>query len=128
MSILPGGPADKAGGIHESLWGVVGMVSVLCEEARSIRIEKPGLNGAEFFLDVAGTEEHWQAKRHIIGQKTWSLLLLKREGVIDFFQERIKAGETCVFASISDLSSLNPLITWSFSTGSSSFIISLPSQ
>lgn len=48
MSTLPGGPADKAGLIHEALWGVYAMLKVLCGEADSICIEEPGVDGAEF--------------------------------------------------------------------------------
>jgi hypothetical protein len=109
MSTLPGGPADKAGLKHEALWGVVGMVSVLAGEAEAIRIEEPGTDGAEFYLEHLGRAEHWQAKRQVIGQKTWSLQLLKTEGVLGFFRQRVDAGESCVFASITDAPELRSL-------------------
>jgi hypothetical protein len=109
MSTLSGGPADKAGNFHEALWGVVGMVSVLGEQADAIRIEEPGTDGAEFYLDKAGNHEHWQAKRQMLNQKTWSLQLLKNEGILDFFRKRADAGESCVFASISDAPELRGL-------------------
>jgi len=109
MSTLPGGPAGKAGLRHEALWGVVGMVEVLSGEADAIRIEEPGTDGAEFFLERGGGHEHWQAKRQVLSQKTWSLQLLKSEGVLDFFRQRVDVGESCVFASISDAPELRSL-------------------
>lgn len=109
MSTLPGGPADKAGLNHEALWGVLGMAQILTGEADCIRIEEPGTDGAEFYLERGGTREHWQAKRQILSQQIWTLRLLAREGVLGFFQERINAGEACVFASISDAPDLRCL-------------------
>lgn len=109
MSTLPGGPADKAGNNHETLWGVVGMASVIGGQADAIRIEEPGTDGAEFYLEKAEVHEHWQAKRQILGQKTWSIQLLHKEGIISFFKQRIDAGESCVFVSISDAPELRGL-------------------
>jgi hypothetical protein len=109
MSTLPGGPADKAGLKHEALWGVFGMINVLTGQADAIRIEEPGTDGAEFYLSRNGRAEHWQAKRQVIGQKTWSLQLLKTEGVLGFFRQRVDAGESCVFASITDAPELRAL-------------------
>jgi hypothetical protein len=109
MSTLPGGPADKAGNIHEALWGVFGMVAVLGEQADAIRIEEPGTDGAEFYLEKVGVHEHWQAKRQMLSQKTWTLQLLKSEGILTFFRHRVDAGESCVFASISDAPELRGL-------------------
>src|SRR6266436_7921202 len=102
MSTLPGGPADKAGLSHEALWGVFGILKVFSGEADAIRIEEPGTDGAEFYLEQNGKREHWQAKRQVLSQKTWSLQLLKSEGVLDFFRQRVDAGESCIFASITD--------------------------
>ncbi|NHQ60428.1 hypothetical protein G9409_07460 [Chlorobium sp. BLA1] len=109
MSTLPGGPADKFGNIHEALWGVVGMSKVLGGQADAIRIEEPGTDGAEFYLESAGIKEHWQAKRQVLSQKTWSLKLLKTEGILKFFWQRANAGESCVFASITDAPDLRGL-------------------
>jgi hypothetical protein len=102
MSSLPGGPADKAGLIHEALWGVYGMLEVLRGGANAIRIEEPRVDGAEFYLQRGAIREQWQAKRQVLSQKTWSLRLLKTEGVLDFFLNQLRAGEVCVFASITD--------------------------
>lgn len=109
MSTLPGGPADKAGNIHEALWGVVGMVSVLGGQADAIRIEEPGTDGAEFYLEKTAGNEHWQAKRQILDRKTWTLQLLYKEGILGFFKQRVDASESCVFASISDAPELRGL-------------------
>jgi hypothetical protein len=109
MSTLPGGPADKAGLVHEALWGVHGMLEVLRGSADAIRIEEPRVDGAEFHLQRAAVREQWQAKRQVLGQKTWSLQLLKAEGVLDFFLGRLRAGEACVFASITDAPELAAL-------------------
>jgi hypothetical protein len=109
MSTLPGGPADKAGLVHEALWGVHAMLQVLHGHADAICIEEPGVDGAEFFLERAGLREHWQAKRQVLSQENWSLQLLKTRGVLDFFLGRLRAGESCVFASISDAPELRAL-------------------
>jgi hypothetical protein len=89
MSTLPGGPADKAGLVHEALWGVHAMLQVLHGRADAICIEEPGVDGAEFFLQRCGQREHWQAKRQVLNQENWSLQLLKTRGVLDFFLEPV---------------------------------------
>src|ERR1035438_8312017 len=109
MSTLPGGAADKAGLVHEALWGVYAMLQVLRGEADTICIEEPGVDGAEFFLQRGSAREYWQAKRQVLNQENWSLQLLKSAGVLDFFLERLQAGESCVFASISDAPELRVL-------------------
>jgi hypothetical protein len=63
MSTLPGGPADKAGIVHEALWGVCAMLKVLSDEADAICIEEPGVDGAEFHLQYGKMQEQWQARR-----------------------------------------------------------------
>ena len=77
--------------------------------ADAICIEEPGVDGAEFFLQWGGQREHWQAKRQVLNQENWSLQLLKTRGVLDFFLDRLRAGESCVFASISDAPELRVL-------------------
>ena len=72
LSTHPGGAADKAGLVHEALWGVRGLLAVLNGEATSIRVETPGDDGAEFYLQRGDIREHWQAKRQVTGQDTWS--------------------------------------------------------
>jgi hypothetical protein len=102
MSSLPGGPADKAGLSHESLWGVYAMLEVFHGHASKIRIEPPGADGEEFYVETKHGREHWQAKRHLLNQQTWTLNALDREGVLKFFLDQLRAGDICVFASISD--------------------------
>ena len=107
LSTHSGGAADKAGLVHESLWGVRGLLFVLDGEAASIRIETPGDDGAEFYLQREEVREHWQAKRQITGQGTWSLPSLK--SVLEFFFSKFRLGERCVFASVSDAPDLRML-------------------
>ena len=85
------------------------MLQVLRGEADAICIEEPGVDGAEFFLQRGAAREYWQAKRQILSQENWSLQLLNSAGVLDFFLERLQAGESCVFASISDAPELRVL-------------------
>ena len=107
LSTHSGGAADKAGFFHESLWGVRCMVDVLNGEASAIRIEKPGDDGGEFYLQRGSLREHWQAKRQVTGQETWSFK--KLEQVLVFFFEKFRAGESCVFASVADAPELRML-------------------
>lgn len=107
LSTHSGGAADKAGLFHESLWGVRCMVDVLNGEAAAIRIETPGDDGAEFYLQRGSVREHWQAKRQVTGQGTWSFDKLK--DVLEFFFQKFRAGEPCVFASVSDAPELRML-------------------
>lgn len=109
MSTLPGGPADKAGIIHETLWGVYAMLKVLSGEADSICIEEPGVDGAEFHLFYGTTRQQWQAKRQVLSQANWSLKLLNSHGVLQFFLEQLRQGNSCVFASVSDAPELRVL-------------------
>lgn len=108
QSTHPGGAAEKAGIIHESLWGIHCLLEVLTGKAECICIEKPGDDGEEFYLLRSGVKEHWQAKRQVSGQPTWSLTKLR--DVLKFFFEKFRQGETCVFASMSDAPELRILI------------------
>lgn len=83
------------------------MVDVLSGDAESIRIETPGDEGAEFYLQRKDSREHWQAKRQVTGQPTWSLGKLK--SVLEFFFGKFRAGETGVFVSVSDAPELRML-------------------
>jgi len=110
-SSLPGGPADKGGTNYEILWGLHAMLDLVQERAESIRIEPPGVDGAEFYILREGVREHWQTKRQVTGQENWSLQKLKSEGVLDFFLACAGAGERAFFASISDAPELRMLST-----------------
>lgn len=107
LSTHPGGAADKAGHFHEALWGVDAFLAVLSGEASAIRIETPGDEGAEFHLVRGTVREHWQAKRQVTRQDTWSIRGLKP--VLGFFFEKFRAGDRCVFASVSSAPELKML-------------------
>ncbi len=107
LSTHAGGAADKAGFIHEALWGMHGFLAVLNGDASAIRIETPGEDGAEFYLERPTGLEHWQAKRQVTGQDTWSIQKLK--DVLAYFLEKFRKGERCVFASVSDAPDLRML-------------------
>jgi hypothetical protein len=109
FSTHPGGAADKAGLFHEALWGVHAFLAVLNGEASAIRIETPGDDGVEFYLMRGGVRQHWQAKRQVTKQDTWSFRALKSEGVLAYFFEKFRLGERCVFASVSEAPELRLL-------------------
>lgn len=109
MSSLSGGPAEKAGGNYETLWGVSAMLEVLHGKADRIRIEEPRVDGAEFWIERDGSREYWQVKRQLISQATWTLNALAGAGVLAFFIEQRRAGHRCVFASITDAPELRTL-------------------
>ncbi|WP_309386734.1 hypothetical protein [Cerasicoccus frondis] len=99
MSNLPGGPADKAGNSYEDLWGVHAIVEILWGNAQSMRVEPPGIDKAEFYVQYAGYKEFWQAKRQKLNATDWSLSALKSSGILDFFKAEASKGNRCVFAS-----------------------------
>jgi hypothetical protein len=107
LSTHPGGAADKAGLFHEALWGVDAFLAVLNGEASAIRIETPGDDGAEFHLVRGTVREHWQAKRQTTSQDAWSIRALKP--VLEFFFSKFRAGDRCVFASVSGSPELKQL-------------------
>ena len=109
MSSLRGGPADKGGNNYEALWAVDALIRVLTGQADEIRIEPPGVDGEEYYLRCGSLLEHWQTKRQVTGQKNWSLQLLKSKEVLQFFLEKTRQGESCVFASVSDAPELHAL-------------------
>ena len=104
-----GGAADKAGLAHEALWGVYAMVRVLDGKASDIRVEPPRMDGADFYVTTEGGREYWQAKRQLLSQQTWTLAALEREGILQFFLERLRGGDRCVFVSITDAPELRVL-------------------
>jgi hypothetical protein len=72
---LPGGPSDKLGNRYELWWTVVQLERMLHGEINSIRIEDPGIDKAEFAVQVAGHRELHQSKRsHPSGK--WSVASL----------------------------------------------------
>jgi hypothetical protein len=107
LSTHSGGAADKAGLFHEALWGVDAFLAVLSGEASAIRIETPGDDGAEFHLVRGTIREHWQAKRQTTSLDRWSMRALK--SVLEFFFEKFRSGDRCVFASTSGSPELKQL-------------------
>ncbi|MBX3747100.1 MAG: hypothetical protein KF833_17475 [Verrucomicrobiae bacterium] len=107
LSTHSGGAAAKAGHFHEALWGVDAFLAVLNGEASAIRIETPGDDGAEFHLVRGVVREHWQAKRQPTNRDTWSICALRP--VLQFFFEKFRAGDQCVFASVSGSPELKKL-------------------
>jgi hypothetical protein len=129
MSGLSGGPAEKAGAVYETLWGVYAMLDLLRKDAERIRVEEPRVNGAEFWIERAAGREYWQVKRQILSQKVWSLGVLAAEGVLSFFLGQLRAGHRCVFASITDAPELRTLVERSRDAqGFDEFLIASPSQ
>ncbi len=109
MSSLSGGAAEKAGATYETLWGVCAMLDLLHESAERIRVEEPRVDGAEFWIERAAGREHWQVKRQLLSQETWSLTALAGKGVLAFFAGQLRVGHRCVFASITDAPELRTL-------------------
>ncbi|MGJ8641526.1 MAG: hypothetical protein ACSHYA_19200 [Opitutaceae bacterium] len=99
ISSISGGTADKLGNIYEAYWGVFGMLEVLDGRANEIRIETPGIDGAEFSLQRAGHLEFWQTKRQVAGSQKWSIGRLSKEGILEFFHQNSEDGNRSVFAS-----------------------------
>lgn len=109
MSSLPGGPADKAGATYEELWGVRGMLELLHNDAEQMCVEEVRIDGAEFWIERQGSREYWQVKRQILSQAAWTLTALAGKQVLAFFLDQRRAGNRCVFASISDAPELRIL-------------------
>ena len=78
---LPGGPANKLGNRYERWWTISQLIRILDGEAKSIRIEEPTANKAEFVLTADGHREFHQAKRSHPNGK-WSLSSLGGEGLL----------------------------------------------
>jgi hypothetical protein len=110
MTDLPGGPSDKAGNNYEALWGVVCFLKICAGKAKAIRIEPPRVDTAEFYLDVENTRQYWQTKRQHL-HSSWTLRALADEKVLEFFLRELRAGNSCVFASITDAEELRTLST-----------------
>ncbi len=86
------------------------MLEMLSGRALRMRIEPPRENGAEFWLERPDSpKEHWQVKRQISKQKTWTLKALSQEGVLTHFLNCLKAGDACTFASLTDATELRTL-------------------
>lgn len=86
------------------------MLELLGGTALRVRIEPPRSHGEEFWIERPSvSKEHWQVKRQIAGQNSWTLNALEKQGVLTSFLFWLKMREECVFASITDAPSLRTL-------------------
>ena len=112
MSSLPGGPAEKAGNRYELSWTVSELLRMLRGDgAQSIRIEQPGLDKAEFVVQMAGKRELHQAKRTSVDGK-WTLRALAAGGteILQAMQRELTGNEDrFVFVSDSPATELKTL-------------------
>lgn len=107
---LLGGPSDKAGNSYERRWTVRAMLDLLDGQARDLRIEVPGPDGAgyEFRRLVDGVPEWHQAKRQRAAGP-WTISALKTEQVIQPWRATLERGEHCVFVSSTSADDLREL-------------------
>jgi hypothetical protein len=72
---LPGGPTDKFGNRYEGRWTVNCMVDVMDEQADSIRLEPPRVegDGVEFWIQRGDVREYHQVKRQHSASGRWTL-------------------------------------------------------
>jgi hypothetical protein len=98
---LPGGATDKFGNRYEGRWTVLCMVEVMGENADSIRLEPPGVEGegVEFWLRRENNREYHQVKRQQ-SKGSWTLGDLTTKRVLPNFREKLtEATANCVFIS-----------------------------
>ncbi len=106
---LPGGPADKLGNRYEKWWTLSEFVRMLRGDTDAIRIEDPGVEKAEFVVEVGSQRELHQAKRSNPNGK-WSLAELQRDGLLGVIGEQLTDNhDRFVFASGSDAPELSEL-------------------
>ena len=106
---LPGGPADKLGNRYEKWWTLSEFVRMLRGDTDAIRIEDPGVEKAEFVVEVGSQRELHQAKRSNPNGK-WSLAELQRDGLLEAIGEQLTDNhDRFVFASGSDAPELSEL-------------------
>lgn len=102
MSPRPGGEADKFGGRYEGAWTVARLLDVLAGRAVSLQVERGGItpDGVEFFLRRENGVEAHQVKRQAGRARSWTLLALKKAGVLAGAAERVEAGDRFHFISL----------------------------
>ena len=104
---LPGGPADKLGNRYEKWWTLSEFVRMLRGDTDAIRIEDPGVEKAEFVVEVGSQRELHQAKRSNPNGK-WSLAELQRDGLLGAIGGQLTDNhDRFVFASGSDAPELS---------------------
>lgn len=111
MSPRPGGEADKFGARYESAWTVARLLEVLAGRAVSLQVERGGItpDGVEFFLRRENGVEAHQVKRQAGRARSWTLLALKKAGVLASAAERVEAGDRFHFISLIPSSDLEEL-------------------
>lgn len=109
---LPGGAADKLGNRYEGRWIIHCMIDVMDEKAESIRIESPGEDAFEFFLQRDNCREYHQVKRQNSQLGHWTLNSLEKKQITvlsDIWQYLQRQDVTCVFVSTQDADELAEL-------------------
>ena len=106
---LPGGPADKLGNRYEKWWTLSEFVRMLRGCTDAIRIEDPGVEKAEFVVEVGSRRELHQAKRSHSNGK-WSLFELQTDRLLEAIGAQLTDNDDrFVFASGSDAPELSEL-------------------
>ena len=108
---LPGGPANKLGNRYEKLWTVSQLVRVLMGNAESLRIEVPGVDKAEFFVNTGRRKELHQAKRsHPRGKWSIASLVSAKDRLLQTVGEELAGNQDrFIFASGSQAPELSDL-------------------
>jgi hypothetical protein len=97
---LTGGVADKFGNRYEGRWTVACLANVLDDRWTSIALEPEDGFKIEFTgIRADGSAEHHQAKRQAPGDRSWSLALLDREGLLDAMVKWTEPGHEFVFVN-----------------------------
>lgn len=102
-----GGASDKLGNRYEREWAVKEFIRVLRDEADSIRIEVPFVDGAEFVVKSGADEEWHQAKRSKSGNPYTPASIGK---ILAKLTPQYRAGNTTYFVTSEDTRKLGVLI------------------
>ncbi|WP_285690932.1 hypothetical protein [Actinoplanes sp. NBRC 103695] len=86
------------------------MIELLMGEADSLRVEVPGDAGAgaEFRVRVGSTFRWTQSKRQR-SNGAWTLAALLKEGFLQQWLPKLRAGDTCIFSSTTSADELRQL-------------------
>lgn len=116
---LPGGPSAKSGYSYETWWTVHQLVRIIDGQAKSIRLEDPKVDKAEFVVTTETHQEHHQTKRsHQTGK--WSLFSLAGDDLLQTMYDQLSRNSAIkfVFVSGSDAPELRELTERAVSAGS----------
>ncbi|MEA5472506.1 hypothetical protein VB714_26800, partial [Spirulina sp. 06S082] len=109
---LPGGAPDKIGNRYEGRWTIHCMLDVMEEKANFIRLEEPGLDAFEFYLQRGDRLEYHQVKRQesCLGHWTLNNLETKNIRVLSNFWKALQEPDiTCIFVSTRSAGKLEEL-------------------